>query len=166
MKRLSILALAAGLVSSAALAQSGPPPTPTPAEQTTRSSSAAGTELLTGTVWAYSPGQSITIKTGDGKEHQMALQPDVRVDGSVVEGKLASLMWATDNAGKPRVMSITAAPGSAMDLERASRQSYATPRANPSPASKPPRVTATPGPRPDRVPSPGPSPRPTPAVSP
>ena len=155
MKRFSISALGAGLVSAAMLAQSMPPPTPTPGDSapTIRSSTAAGTVLLTGTVWKYTAGQSITIRTGDGKDHEMALQPGVRVDGSVVVGGLAALMWATDNAGNPRVMSITAPPGSAMDIERSSAAAgpygAGTPGRTPRPAG-----TTTPGPAPGPVPDP------------
>jgi hypothetical protein len=175
MKRFSIPVLGTGLVSAAMLAQSAPPPTPTPGDSAPaiRSSTAAGTVLLTGTVWKYAAGQSITIRTGDGKDHEMALQPGVRVDGSVVVGGLAALMWATDNAGNPRVMSITAPPGSAMDIERSAPSvgtyGTGTPRPNPAattPGRTPrPKGTTTPGPRPDQYPTPGPSPRPTPAAS-
>ncbi len=133
------LALAALTAANVARAQA-PPPTPTPASpdagSATRSSTAAGTQLLTGTVWTYRPGQAISIKTGDGKMYDMALEPNVRVDGSVREGQLASLMWLTDNNGKTRVMSITAAPGNAMDIER-SAPSVPSPTPRPSPVPRP-----------------------------
>src|SRR5262245_10875042 len=163
MKRFPIPVLCAGLASAAVLAQTAPPPTPTPGDYapTTRSSSAAGTELLTGTVWKYSAGQSITIRTGDGRDHELALQSGVRVDGAVVVGGPAALMWMTDNAGKTRVMSITAPPGSAMETQGSTTSPYrpsTTPVRTPNPAR-----STTPGPRSDQYPSPGPSPRPTPA---
>lgn len=117
-----------------------PPPTATPAvtdaNSAVKSTTAAGTQLLTGTVWSYRAGQTISIKTGDGKMYDMTLEPNVRVDGSVQEGQLASLMWMTDNAGKTRVMSITAAPGNAMDIEH-SAPSVPTPTPRPSPVPRP-----------------------------
>jgi hypothetical protein len=115
---------------------------------------------MTGTVWAYQPGKSITINVEEGKQFEMALAPGVRVDGSVEVGHLASLMWTTDNAGKTRVMSITAAPGSAMDIEH-SAPSIVTPtrRPTPIPATSTP-VPTTPTPR--RTPHSG-RPTPTPA---
>ena len=137
-KNTSFLVLALGLVSAAAMAL--PSPTPTPPQASASSAGpcsaivastgstpcAAGTQLMTGTVWAYRPGQSITIRVDEGKQYEMALEPGVRVDGSVAVGHLASLMWTTDNAGKTRVMSITAAPGSAIDIEH-SAPSVSTP---------------------------------------
>ncbi len=133
------LALAALAPAGVSRAQT-PPPTATPAATDTNSAvhstTAAGTQLLTGTVWTYRPGQAITLKTGDGKMYDMALEPNVRVDGSVREGQLASLMWLTDNNGKTRVMSITAAPGNAMDIEH-SAPSVPTPTPRPSPAPRP-----------------------------
>lgn len=142
MKKASFLVLALGLVRVAAMAQPSPTPTlaspssagPCSAIVATAGSTpcAAGTQLMTGTVWAYRPGQSITLRVDEGKQYEMALEPGVRVDGSVAVGHLASLMWTTDNAGKTRVMSITAAPGSAMDIER-SAPSVAMPTARPTP---------------------------------
>ena len=100
---------------------------------------------MTGTVWAYRPGQSITIKIEEGKQFEMPLDSGVRVDGSVVEGQLASVMWTTDNAGKTHVMSITAAPGSAMDIEHsAPRMVTLTPPPTPVPASTPVPPSSTP----------------------
>ena len=179
MKHARWFALVPFALATVALAQYAPAPTPTPGDSnpTTRSSTAAGTVLLTGTVWRYTPNQSITIRTGDGKDHDMPLQSGVRVDGSVVVGGLAALMWANDNEGKPRVMSITAPPGSAMDIEHSSPAvgSYGTGTPRPAQAAAtpfgssttpgrtaPPARTTTPGSR-DQYPSPGPSPRPTPA---
>jgi hypothetical protein len=87
-------------------------------------------------------------------------------------------MWITDNAGRPRVMSITAPPGSAADIEHSApsvgARGTGTPRpyqaattpfgATATPGGAPGSArTTTPGPRPDQYPSPGPSPRPTPA---
>ena len=160
MKKTFGFALTLGFVCAAAFAQ----PSPTPAAAggsagpASPSSSAAGTQLMTGTVWAYAPGKSITIKVGDGKQYEMALEPNVRVDGSVAVGQLASLMWTTDNAGKTRVMSITAAPGSAMDIEH-SAPSITTPTRRPTPIP----VTSTPATMPSRTPR---SPRTTPTPSP
>jgi len=156
-KNASCLVLALGLVSAGALAQ----PSPTPGSaygQASPSSSAAGTQLMTGTVWAYSPGRSITIKVEEGKQFVMTLESGVRVDGSVVVGQLASLMWTTDGAGKTRVMSITAAPGSAMDIEH-SAPSIVSPTRRPT--APPP--TATPGSSttPKRTPRPAATPKPS-----
>jgi hypothetical protein len=143
-KKTTWLALSLGLVSAVVAAQ--PSPTPTaPAGaygSASPSSSAAGTQLMTGTVWAYQPGKSITIRIAGGKQFDMALEPNVRVDGSVAVGQLAALMWTTDNAGKTRVMSITAAPGSPMDIER-SAPSIPTPTRRPTIAPAP--ATSTPG---------------------
>lgn len=153
MKKTTWLALSLGLVGAVATAQPSPTPTPGSAYSPTSGTApcsaivastgstpcAAGTQLMTGTVWAYQPGKSITIRVGDGKQYDMALAPGVRVDGSVAVGQLASLMWTTDNAGKTRVMSITAAPGSAMDIEH-SAPSITTPTGRPTPVP----VTSTP----------------------
>lgn len=159
MKKTTWIALSLGLACAAANAQ----PSPTPnaaggaAGPASPSSTAAGTQLMTGTVWAYQPGKSISIRVGDGKQYDMTLEPNVRVDGSVAVGQLAALMWTTDNMGKTRVMSITAAPGSAMDIEH-SAPSIATPTRRPTPAPAPvssstpgrtpraPRATPTPSP--------------------
>ena len=144
MKKSTWLALVLGLVCAVATAQ----PSPTPAApagaygSASPSSTAAGTQLMTGTVWAYQPGKSISIRVGDGKQYDMALEPGVRVDGSVAVGQLAALMWTTDNAGKTRVMSITAAPGSAMDIEH-SAPSVPTPTRRPTLV---PQLTPTPAP--------------------
>ncbi|HKD20093.1 MAG TPA: hypothetical protein VKG23_19750, partial [Thermoanaerobaculia bacterium] len=106
MKKTIWLALSLALFAAVSTAQPSPTPTPgTAYSPLSRSSTAAGTQLMTGTVWAYQPGKSITIRTGDGKQFDMALEPNVRVDGSVAVGQLAALMWTTDNAGKTRVMS-------------------------------------------------------------
>jgi hypothetical protein len=138
-KKMTWIALSFGLACAAAIAQ--PSPTPAAAGPASPSSTAAGTQLMTGTVWAYQPGKSISIRVGDGKQYDMTLEPNVRVDGSVAVGQLAALMWTTDNMGKTRVMSITAAPGSAMDIEH-SAPSIATPTRRPTPAPAP--VTSTP----------------------
>jgi hypothetical protein len=158
-KKTTWIALSLGLTCAAAIAQ----PSPTPAAAggaagpASPSSTAAGTQLMTGTVWAYQPGKSISIRVGDGKQYDMTLEPNVRVDGSVAVGQLAALTWTTDNTGKTRVMSITAAPGSAMDIEH-SAPSIATPTRRPTPAPAPvssstpgrtpraPRATPTPSP--------------------
>ena len=161
-KKTTGLALALGCVCAAANAQYSSTPTPgSSSSQASPSSSAAGTQLMTGTVWAYQPGKSITIKVGEGKQFDMALEPGVRVDGSVAVGQLASLMWTTDNAGKTRVMSITAAPGSALDIEH-SAPSIVTPTRRPTPIP----VSSTPvptSPTPRRT---GRSDRPTPTPAP
>ena len=155
MKNAFFLVLALGLISATAAAQSSPTPSSSYG-QASPSTSAAGTQLMTGTVWAYSPGRSITIKVEDGKQFDMVLEPKVRVDGSVVVGQLASLMWTTDSNGKTRVMSITAAPGSAMDIEH-SAPSIVTPTRRPTapPATATPDASTTPRrtPRPKPTPS-------------
>ena len=145
----SLLVLVFGPVSAAAMGQ--PSPTPTQASPSSAgpcsaivasagsTPCAAGTQLMTGTVWAYRPGQIITIRVDEGKQYEMALEPGVRVDGSVAVGHLAALMWTTDTAGKTRVMSITAAPGSAMDIERSAPSvDMPTPRPTPVPATSTP----------------------------
>ena len=166
MKKRSFLVLAVGLVSFAAMAQPSPTPTqaspssagPCSAIVASKGSTpcAAGTQLMTGTVWDYRPGQSITLRVDEGKQYEMAIEPGVRIDGSVVVGHLASLMWMADNAGKTRVMSITAAPGNAMDIEH-SAPGVATPapRSTPAPSTSTP---AAPSATPHRSPH---SPRPT-----
>ena len=113
---------------------------------------------MTGTVWAYSPGRSITIKVEEGKQFVMTLESGVRVDGSVVVGQLASLMWTTDGAGKTRVMSITAAPGSAMDIEH-SAPSIVSPTRRPT--APPPTSTPGSSTTPKRTPRPAATPKPT-----
>ena len=163
MKKTIWIALSLGLACAAAIAQ----PSPTPnapggaAGPASPSSTAAGTQLMTGTVWAYQAGKSISIRVGDGKQYDMTLEPNVRVDGSVAVGQLAALMWTTDNLGKTRVMSITAAPGSAMDIEH-SAPSIATPTRRPTPApvsSTPATSSSTPG-RTPRAPRATPTPSP------
>jgi hypothetical protein len=136
------LVLAAAILSVAGVAQMSSQRTPPPsgAYGETRNTSAVGTQLMTGTVWGYKPGQSITIKAGDGKEYEMPLTPGVRVDGSVAEGHLAVVMWTTDSDGKTRVMSITAAPGGASDIERSAPSVSGRP-----PATAVPNVTPAPG---------------------
>lgn len=134
MKRMTWVVLALGLFRAAATAQT---PSPTPGNTYNPASQGccvAGTQLMTGTVWDYRPGQSITVKIEEGKQFEMALDPGVRVDGSVSVGRLASVMWTTDSSGKTHVMSITAAPGSAMDVEH-SVPSMVTPTPRPTPAS-------------------------------
>ncbi len=147
MRRTIWIVLALGLVCAAATAQPFPSPTPgrayNPASQ---DCCAAGTQLMTGTVWAYRPGQSITVKIDEGKQFDMVLDAGVRIDGSVVVGQLASIMWTTDNQGKTRVMSITAAPGSAMDIEHSAPDVVIpTPRQTPVPATS--RTVPSPTPR-------------------
>ena len=159
-KKTTWLGLILGFVGAAATAQPSATPTPGAYSPASPSSSVAGTQLMTGTVWAYQPGRSISIKVGDGKQYDMTLEPGVRVDGSVAVGQLASLMWTTDNAGKTRVMSITAAPGSAMDIEH-SAPSIPSPTRRPTMAP----VTSTPAPAsstPRRTPNARPTPTPAP----
>lgn len=150
----ALLAIGAILVGVTALAQrQSPTPTPAPNPET-QNRNAVGTQLMSGTVWDYTPGQSITIKAGDGKEYRMPLQQGVRVDGAVTVGKLAAVMWNTDAGGATRVMSITGPPGAPSDLEKSA----------PGMASPPP-ATAVPNITPSGVGSPGPggAARPTPA---
>lgn len=145
MKRqlLSLLPLAAVFVSVVALAERQNPPQPTPAQNPeSPSRNAVGTQLLSGSVWDYTPGQSITIKASDGKEYRMPLTSGVRVDGAIVVGRLAAVMWTTDSGGNTRVMSLTGPPGGPSDLV-GSAPSRATP-----PATAGPPVTPTPRPRP------------------
>ena len=158
------LALSLALFAGVSTAQPSPTPTPgTAYSPLSRSSTAAGTQLMTGTVWAYEPGKSISIRIGGGKQYDMTLEPNVRVDGSVAVGQLASLMWTTDNAGKTRVMSITAAPGSAMDIER-SAPSVPTPTRRPTmapaPATSTPETSPTTPRRTPRAPRATPTPSP------
>src|SRR5215831_5010296 len=115
---LAFVAFALALASVAALAQrQSAPATPAPNPET-QNRNAVGTQLMSGTVWNYAPGQSITIKAGDGKEYQMPLQSGVRVDGTIAVGKLAAVMWTTDSGGATRVMSLTGPPGAPSDIER------------------------------------------------
>lgn len=165
---LALLAFPAVLVSVAALAQRpNPAPTPPPNYET-QNRNAVGTQLMTGTVWEYAPGQSITIKAGDGKEYQMPLKPGVRVDGTIAVGHLAAVMWTTDTGGATRVMSLTGPPGAPADIEHSAPSpvspppATAMPSVSPSGASKPgPGGAARRTPQPD---SPTPAPRPTPAT--
>jgi len=150
--------LVVALGSAGAVASAQPTPTPTRPSASSPSSSgpcsailtsqtcAAGTQLLTGTVWDYSPGRNITIKVDDGRQVEMPLEPGVRVDGSVAVGHLASLMWASDSAGKTKVMSITAAPGSADDIEHSAPSVPSRPTAVSSSAPASGGATPTKGP--------------------
>lgn len=143
----AVLASLAALVSVVALAQR-PSPAPTPAPNPeTQNRNAVGTQLMSGTVWDYAPGKSITMKASDGKEYQMPLQPGVRVDGTIAVGRLAAVMWTTDSGGATRVMSLTGPPGAPLDIERSA----------PSPGSPPP-ATAVPNVTPS-APRPTPTPR-------
>lgn len=175
----ALLAFAAILVAVAALARQNAPATPAPNPET-QNRNAVGTQLMSGTVWEYAPGRSITIKAGDGKEYQMPLAQGVRVDGTIAVGRLAAVMWTTDTGGATRVMSLTGPPGAPSDIERS-----APSMGSPAPATAVPNVTpsgsSTPGPRGGSVrrtpgasgtPGPGedgdrwtttPGPRPTPA---
>lgn len=157
-KTTSGLGLAVLAAAAVALAQTQPQGTPTPGPpHLAPNSSAIGTQLLSGTVWAYKPGQSITLKTSDGQQYDMPLESGVRVDGSVVEGKLAAIMWTTDSAGRTKVMSITAAPGSAADIERSAPSVPAKPPVTivPSAAATSPTARARPT-RPPTRPTPTP----------
>lgn len=138
---LSLLAFALALASVAALAQRQNPPTAQNPE--TQNRNAVGTQLMSGAVWDYTPGQSITIKAGDGKEYQMPLQPGVRVDGTIAVGRLAAVMWTTDSGGATRVMSLTGPPGGPSDIEKS-----APSLTSPPPATAVPNVKPTPPPRP------------------
>jgi hypothetical protein len=140
-KKTTWLALSLGLVGAVATAQPSPTPTPGSPYSPAPSSYAAGTQLMTGMVRAYEPGKSITLRVEGGKQFDLTLEPNVRVDGSVAVGQLAAIMFTVDNAGKTRVMSITAPPGSAMDIEH-SAPSIPTPTRRPTIA--PVTVTNTP----------------------
>jgi hypothetical protein len=143
----ALFATPAVLVSVAALAQR-PNPAPTPAPNPeTQNRNAVGTQLMSGTVWDYTPGRSITMKAADGKEYQMPLQPGVRVDGTIAVGRLAAVMWTTDSGGATRVMSLTGPPGAPSDIEKTA----------PSPVSPPP-ATAVPNVKPAPPPRPTPTP--------
>ena len=158
----ALLAIAATLVCVAALAQRQNTPAAPGANPDTQNRNAAGTQLMSGTVWDYTPGQSITIKAGDGKEYRMALQQGVRVDGTIAVGRLAAIMWTTDNAGATRVMSLTGPPGAPSDIERSAPGMSSPPPATAVPNVSPsgpgssapggggmrpaPRTTGTPGP--------------------
>jgi hypothetical protein len=135
--------LALACVGALGLRQNAPV-TPTPNPET-QNRNAVGTQLMSGTVWDYSPGRSITIKAGDGKEYQMPLQTGVRVDGTVAVGQLAAVMWMTDSGGATRVMSLTGPPGAPSDIEKS-----APSMTSPPPATAVPNVTpsdsGTPGP--------------------
>jgi hypothetical protein len=132
----ALLAIAAVLVGVTALAQrQNPPATPAPNPET-QNRSVVGTQLMSGTVWDYAPGQSITLKAGDGKEYKMPLRQGVSVAGIVKVGQLAAVMWMTDNAGGTRVMSITGPPGAPSDIERS-----APGMGSPPPATAVPNVT-------------------------
>ena len=141
----ALLAIAAALVCAATLAQRQNPPGNPGASPDTQNRNAVGTQLMSGTVWDYAPGQSITIKAGDGKEYRMPLQHGVRVDGTIAVGQLAAVMWMTDNAGATRVMSLTGPPGAPTDIERSA----------PSMTSRAP-ATAVPNVTPSGQGSPGP----------
>jgi hypothetical protein len=132
----ALLAIAAGLVCVAAAAQRQNAPANPAASPETQNRNAVGTQLMSGTVWDYTPGQSITIKSGDGKEYRMPLQQGVRVDGTIAIGQLAAVMWTTDNAGGSRVMSLTGPPGAPSDIERS-----APSMTSPPPATAVPNVT-------------------------
>ncbi len=132
----TLLAIAAVLVGVTALAQKQNPPGPQAPNPETQNRNAVGTQLMSGTVWDYAPGQSITIKAGDGKEYKMPLLQGVRVDGTVKVGQLAAVMWMTDNAGGTRVMSITGPPGAPSDIEKS-----APSLVSPPPATAVPNVT-------------------------
>ena len=147
MTSLALAAAAAVLVSVAALARQNATPTPAPNPET-QNKNAVGTQLMSGTVWDYAPGRSITIKASDGKEYPLPLQSNVRVDGTIVVGQLAAVMWTSDTGGATRVMSITGPPGSPADIERSAPSVGGAP-----PATAVPNVT----------PKVAPPPRPTPA---
>jgi len=161
---LALVAFALALASVAALAQrQSAPATPAPNPET-QNRNAVGTQLMSGTVWNYAPGQSITIKAGDGKEYQMPLQSGVRVDGKIAVGQLAAVMWTTDSGGATRVMSLTGPPGAPSDIEKSAPgmtsapPATAVPNVTPSDSGTPgpggarrrtPRMAGTPGPGPD-----------------
>ena len=96
-------------------ARTAPAPQPTPAAGQSGLSpsmaSGSGMQLSTGTVVEYKPGQRIGVKVSDHEVVTLDLNPNVRVDGLVAEGKLAAVMWMGESGGGRRVTSITAAPG-------------------------------------------------------
>jgi hypothetical protein len=164
MKKLSVLTVA--LVGAAAItrAQTASTPQSTPAAgQSGFSPSTAngsGMQLSTGTVTDYVAGQRIAVRVSEGNEVKLDLNKDVRVDGLVAPGVLASVMWMSDGGGNRRVTSITAAPGPG-DLGTANLESgyqhmsdparariSVTPgKVTPRPAAATPRATATPSAR-------------------
>lgn len=109
---------AAALLGAAAAcgAQTTPAPQPTPAAGQSGLSpnmaNGTGMQLSTGTVVEYKPGQRIGVKVSEHEVVTLDLNPNVRVDGLVAEGKLAAVMWMGETGGGRRVTSITAAPGS------------------------------------------------------
>lgn len=153
-------AFAAILVSVVALGQKQNAPA-TPPNPETQNRSAVGTQLMSGTVWDYAPGQSITIKASDGREYRMPLQQGVRVDGTVKVGKLAAVMWNTDAGGATHVMSITGPPGEPSDIEKSAPGMKSAPPATAVPNLTPSGL-GTPGVG-GGSPHPTPPARPTPA---
>ncbi len=171
-------AVFAAVVATAAVSgQTNPGSTqaPAPAPTAARSNSAGGSgmQIMTGTVTEYAPGRRIVLKLDGGQELAMDLEPKVRVDGLVAVGQLAALMWMTENGGKKRVTSITAAPGpggSGKDELTSSYAAMSAPQPTAVPANLTPAATpAAPRPRtPRTTPTPArgaPTLKPTPPLS-
>ena len=140
--------IAAGLVCGTGLllAQTSPPPKPTPAAgQSGLSPSMAngsGMQLSTGTVVEYKPGQRIGVRVSDKDIVTLDLDKNVRVDGLVAEGQLAAVMWMADSGGARRVTSITAAPGPG-DSGTAELASSYQKMSEPTPGAKSPVTPGT-----------------------
>lgn len=166
-RRIVVVSLIAAFGAALARSQSSAP-TPAAGQSGLNPSSAngSGMQLSTGTVTDYKAGQRIAIALDGGQQLALDLDQGVRVDGSVAVGQLAAIMWMTDNTGKQRVTSITAAPGPGDKGKSALEANYAgmsrTPPATYPARSLTPVSATTPTPRPaDSKPRGGPTPSPT-----
>lgn len=71
--------------------------------------SGARTHAVSGTVKEYEPGLMIVLLGPDDRSHSFDLDANVRVDGIVIEGQGARVVYVRDNRGRERVMVISAA---------------------------------------------------------
>ena len=171
MHRLGILATSGILtIASLAGAQSRPAPSTTaPAARARRPTPEMAS--VTGTVKQYQKGKSIVIVGPDGRGRKLVVDGTTRIDGPVSRGQSVTAVWMTDDAGRPRVHSLSAYPRSNTETAASTSPSGAAPahaapparpdEPTPAETAAPPTATphapaedaTTPGPR--RTPMPG-----------
>lgn len=145
MRRFGLLA-ASGLVAMAALAGApSPPPPPSPGATKARARSPTPEMAsITGTVRKYQKGKWIVIAGADGRGRKLVLDGTTRIDGPVRRGQEVTVVWMTDEAGRPHVNSISTFPRASAEARAAADDSGGGAKSGRSPEPTPPETRAAP----------------------
>jgi membrane peptidoglycan carboxypeptidase len=97
---------------------------------------------VTGTVKQYRKGKSIVVVGPDGRGRKLVIDGTTHIDGPVTRGHSVTAVWMTDDAGRPRVHSISTYPRASAESAASASPSGPT---EPAPPRRPtPEETAIP----------------------